>query len=123
MGQISPVLARDQPQPVSQLPTALQRRLRGRQVPLCGEEANTPRHILIPCSLGLMDVRLRLPAIVDTLPTPEELRRNGVVATLTAAFRALQSRYATSLRLPLTEGTFNNSKNNRLVPRPMEPQR
>ena len=59
--------------------------------PLCGEEADTPRHILLSCP-GLMGVRLRLPAIGNILPTPDEVRRSDVVAALTAAFRALQSR-------------------------------
>ena len=59
--------------------------------PLCGEEADTPRHILMTCP-GLMGVRLRLPAVGNILPTTEEIRRSDVVAALTAAFRALQSR-------------------------------
>ena len=59
--------------------------------PLCGEEADTPRHILLTCP-GLMGVRLRIPAIGNILPAPEEVRRSDVVAALAAAFRALQSR-------------------------------
>ena len=58
--------------------------------PLCGEEADTPQHILTTCP-GLMGVRLRLPAVGNILPTPEEIRRADVVAVLVAAFRALQS--------------------------------
>ena len=59
--------------------------------PLCGEEADTPRHILLTCA-GLMGVRLRLPAVGNILPTTDEVRRSDVVAALAAAFRALQSR-------------------------------
>ena len=58
--------------------------------PLCGETADTPRHVLLTCA-GLMGVRLRVPAIGNILPTPEEVRRSDAVAALTAAFRALQS--------------------------------
>ncbi|KAF0312570.1 putative RNA-directed DNA polymerase from transposon BS [Amphibalanus amphitrite] len=59
--------------------------------PLCGEEADTPRHILLTCP-GLMGVRLRIPAVGNILPTPDEVWRSDVVAALVAAFRALQSR-------------------------------
>ena len=59
--------------------------------PLCGEEADTPRHILLTCP-GLMGVRLRTPAVGNILPTPDEVWRSDVVAALVAAFRALQSR-------------------------------
>ncbi|KAF0300921.1 hypothetical protein FJT64_026689 [Amphibalanus amphitrite] len=59
--------------------------------PLCGEEADTPRHILLTCP-GLMGVRLRIPAVRNILPTPDEVWRSDVVAALVAAFRALQSR-------------------------------
>ena len=58
--------------------------------PLCGEGADTPRHILMTCA-GMMGVRLRVPAIGNILPAPEEVRRSDVVAALVAAFRALQS--------------------------------
>ncbi|XP_043212000.1 uncharacterized protein LOC122376264 [Amphibalanus amphitrite] len=57
---------------------------------LCGEEADTPRHILLTCP-GMMGVRLRTQAIGNILPTPEEVRRSDAVAALVAAFRALQS--------------------------------
>ncbi|XP_043237551.1 uncharacterized protein LOC122389502 [Amphibalanus amphitrite] len=58
--------------------------------PLCGEQADTPRHILLTCP-GLMGVRLRIPAVGNILPTVEEVRRGDTVAALVAAFRALQS--------------------------------
>ena len=58
--------------------------------PLCGEKADTPRHILLTCP-GMMGVRLRIPAVGNILPTVEEVRRGDVVAALAAAFRALQS--------------------------------
>ena len=58
--------------------------------PLCGEKADTPRHILLTCP-GMMGVRLRIPAIGNILPTVEEVRRGDVVAALAAAFRTLQS--------------------------------
>ena len=57
--------------------------------PLCGEEADTPRHILLTCP-GLMGARLR--CLGSILPGPEEVRRADVVAALVAVFRALQSR-------------------------------
>ncbi|KAF0297293.1 Retrovirus-related Pol polyprotein from type-1 retrotransposable element R1 4 [Amphibalanus amphitrite] len=58
--------------------------------PLCGEEAETPRHILLTCP-GLMGVRLKIPAVGNILPTPDEVWRSDVVAALVAAFKALQS--------------------------------
>ena len=57
--------------------------------PLCGEEADTPRHILLTCP-GLMGTRLR--CLGSIMPGPEEVRRADVVAALVAVFRALQSR-------------------------------
>ena len=59
--------------------------------PLCGETADTPRHVLLTCA-GMMGVRLRVPAVGNMLPSPEEVWRSDVVAALAAAFRALQSR-------------------------------
>ena len=59
--------------------------------PLCGEEADTPRHILLTCA-GLVGVRLRIPVVGNILPTTEEVRRGDIVAALVAAFRPLQCR-------------------------------
>lgn len=60
--------------------------------PVCGEAADTPRHILIECP-ALM--RTRLLHLGNILPRTEEVRRGDVVAALAAAFSALQSRQAT----------------------------
>ena len=64
--------------------------------PLCGEEADTPRHILMTCA-GMMGVRLRIPAVGNILRgrlqgSPEPI---GYVAGS-----------------PATEGTINNNNNN-----------
>ena len=56
---------------------------------LCREEADTPRHVLLTC-LGLMGVRLRILTVGIILPTPDEVRRSGVLAALVTAFRGLQ---------------------------------
>ena len=54
----------------------------------CGEEPDTPEHVLLRCP-ALMGVRFRL---LGTLyPTLEDVRRDDVVAALVAAFRYLQS--------------------------------
>ena len=60
-------------------------------------------HVLLT-SPGLMGVRLRIPAIGNILPTPDEVRRSDAVAALVAAFRALQSRQATPRDCPRPEG-------------------
>ena len=97
------VLPRDRPQPSCQQCRNID--CEATRCPLCGEEADTPRHILMTC-LGMMGVRL--PAVGNILPTPEEIRRSDVVAALVAAFRALQTQYVAGM--PATGGThINNS--------------
>ena len=58
----------------------------------CGEEADTPEHILLHCP-ALMNIRLR--HLGTIYPSPEEVRSGGVVAALGAAARYLQSHLAT----------------------------
>ena len=55
--------------------------------PLCGEEVDTCRHILLTCA-GLVGIRLPIPSVGNILPTTEEVRRGVVVA----AFSVLQNR-------------------------------
>ena len=59
---------------------------------ICGEEADTPEHILLRCP-ALMGTRLKHLGNIN--PRPEEMRSSGVVAALGAAARYLQSREAT----------------------------
>ncbi|KAF0304083.1 putative RNA-directed DNA polymerase from transposon BS [Amphibalanus amphitrite] len=56
------------------------------------ETADTPYHVLVECP-ALMGARLRLTGTIR--PNREEVRSDGVVAALAAAFRTLQSRQAT----------------------------
>ena len=55
----------------------------------CGEEADTPDHVLLRCP-ALMVVRHRL--LGNISPLPGEVRRDDVVAVLAGAARYLQSR-------------------------------
>ncbi|KAF0288946.1 RNA-directed DNA polymerase from mobile element jockey [Amphibalanus amphitrite] len=59
---------------------------------VCGEEADTPRHVLLrcPCLCGT-----RLHALGNMHGRPPDLRRDDVVAAFAAGFRSFQSRSAT----------------------------
>jgi len=57
--------------------------------PLCREEADTPRHILLRCPAHM---RLRFDLLSTINPTTTEVRGSEVVAALVAARRRLQSR-------------------------------
>jgi len=63
------------------------------QCRVCGEEADTPRHILLrcPCLCGA-----RLFSMGNIHGRPRDLRRDDVVAALAAGYRSFQSRSATS---------------------------
>ena len=58
-------------------------------MPLCREEAETPRHVLLRCPAH-MRLRFRLTSNIN--PNPEEVRGSEVVTALVAARRRLQSR-------------------------------
>ena len=60
--------------------------------PICREEADIPRHILSRCP-ALMGTGLSLLGCIN--PNMEDLRSDGVVTSLVAAARSLQSRSAT----------------------------
>ena len=69
---------------------------------VCGEEADTPRHVLLrcPCLCGA-----RLLALGNIYGRPADLRRDDVVAALAAGFRSYQSRAATPRRPAGAGGT------------------
>ena len=61
---------------------------------VCREpRADTPRHVLLECSASM---GIRFSNLLTIHPTYEEVRGDSMVATLAAAFRAFQSRSATS---------------------------
>ena len=60
---------------------------------VCGEEPDSPEHILRRCP-ALMTVRFRLFGTI--FPSYEDVRRDDAVAALVAATRFLQSRQATT---------------------------
>ena len=60
--------------------------------PVCREEADTPRHVLLRYPT-LMQTRFRLLGTIA--PSPEDVRSDDVVAALGAAHRTLQRHAAT----------------------------